>query len=113
MATPEQKAFCVLQFAKHESVVSVHRAFRRQFQGDPPSANGIRRWYQQFQTTGCLCKRKRQLRGRVGKYSLIANGSKAAIMDVIGFLCVSLGSSTVQLHDSLGSTSAYDYSGAG
>jgi hypothetical protein len=23
MATPEQKAFCVLQFAKHESVVSV------------------------------------------------------------------------------------------
>jgi hypothetical protein len=29
------------------------------------------------------------------------NGSKAAVIDVIGFLCVSLGSSTVQLHDSL------------
>jgi hypothetical protein len=27
-------------------------------------------------------------------------------MDVIGFLCVSLGSSTVQLHDSLGSRRA-------
>jgi hypothetical protein len=27
-------------------------------------------------------------------------------MDVIGFLCVPLGSSTVQLHDSLGSTRA-------
>ena len=56
MATPEQKASCVLQFVKHESVVSVQRAFRRQFNSDPPSANSIRHWYQQFQTTGWLCK---------------------------------------------------------
>jgi hypothetical protein len=28
-------------------------------------------------------------------------------MDVIGFLCVSLGSSTIQLHDSLSSRRAY------
>jgi hypothetical protein len=48
----------VLQFAKHESVASVLRGFRRQFQSDPPSANSIRHWYQQFQTTGCICKRK-------------------------------------------------------
>jgi hypothetical protein len=26
MVTPEKKAFCVLQFPKHESVVSVQRA---------------------------------------------------------------------------------------
>ena len=58
MATPEQKAFRVLQFVKHESVVSVQRAFRRQFNSDPPSPSSIRRWYQQFQTTGCLCKGK-------------------------------------------------------
>jgi len=58
MATLEQKAFCVLQFAKHESVVSVQWAFRQQFNSDPPSPNSIRRWYQQFQTTGCLSKRK-------------------------------------------------------
>ena len=58
MATPEQKAFCVLQFVKHESVVSVQRAFRRQFNSVPPSPNFIRRWYQQFQATGCLCKGK-------------------------------------------------------
>jgi hypothetical protein len=32
-------------------------------------------------------------------------------MDVIGFLCVSLGSSTVQLDDSLGSRSACANSG--
>jgi hypothetical protein len=58
MATPEQKAFCVLQFVKHESVVSVQQAFRRQFNSDPASANSIRRLYHQFQTTGCLCKGK-------------------------------------------------------
>jgi hypothetical protein len=34
-------------------------------------------------------------------------------MDVIGFLCVSLVSSTVQLHDSLGSKRAWAYSEAG
>jgi hypothetical protein len=36
----------------------------------------------------------------VSKY--VKNGSTTAVMDVIGSLCVSLGSSTVQLHDSLG-----------
>ena len=56
MATSEQKAFCVLQFVKCESVVQ--RAFRQQFSSDPPSPISIRRWYQQFQTIGCLCKGK-------------------------------------------------------
>jgi hypothetical protein len=41
--------------------------------------------------------------GRVSKY--VTNGSKTAVMDVICFLCESLGSSTVQLHDSLGTRS--------
>jgi hypothetical protein len=39
-------------------------------------------------------------------------GSEAAVMDVPCFLCVSLGSSTVQLHDSLGSRYACANSGA-
>jgi hypothetical protein len=34
---------------------------------------------------------------------VVTNGNKTDEMDVIGFLRVSLGSSTVQLHDSLGS----------
>jgi hypothetical protein len=38
--------------------------------------------------------------GTVSKY--VTNGSKSAAMDVIGFLCVSLGSSIVQLHYILG-----------
>jgi hypothetical protein len=37
---------------------------------------------------------------------MVKNGSKVAVMDVIGFLCVSIGSSTAQLHDSLGSRGA-------
>jgi len=60
MATLEEKAFCVLQFAKHESVVSVQRAFRRQFNNDPPSPNSIRRWYQQFRQRGAFVKKKVQ-----------------------------------------------------
>jgi hypothetical protein len=39
------------------------------------------------------------IRGRVSKY--VTNVSKTAVMDVICFLCLSLGSSTVHLHDSL------------
>jgi hypothetical protein len=35
----------------------------------------------------------------VSIYEQVKNGSKRAAMDIIGFLCVSLGSSTVQLHD--------------
>jgi len=70
MATLERKAFCVLHFVKHESVVSVQRAFRRQFNSDPPSPNSIRRWYHQFQTTGCLCKGKSAGRPRVSEESV-------------------------------------------
>jgi hypothetical protein len=51
------------------------------------------------------------MRGRVNKWA--TNGSKTAVIDVIGFLCVSLGSSTVQLHESLGSRRAYACSEAG
>jgi hypothetical protein len=49
--------------------------------------------------------------GRVSNY--VTNGSKTAVMDVRGSLCVSLGSSTVQFHKSLGSRRACPYSEAG
>jgi hypothetical protein len=51
------------------------------------------------------------IRERVSKY--VTNGSKTYVIDVIGFLCVSLGSSTVQLHDSLGSRQACTRLGTG
>jgi hypothetical protein len=43
----------------------------------------------------------------------VTDGSETSEMDVIGFLCVSLGGSTVQLHDSLGSRRACARSEAG
>ena len=58
MATRKQKAFCVLQFAKTESVIRVQRAFRIKFHCNFPSDNSIRRWYYQFEDTACLCKGK-------------------------------------------------------
>ena len=58
MATREQKAFCVSQFAKTESVIRVQRAFRIKFRCNPPSDNNIRKWYHQFEDTGRLCKGK-------------------------------------------------------
>jgi hypothetical protein len=48
---------------------------------------------------------------RAGKQ--VTNGSKTAVVDVIAFLCVSLGSSTVQLHYSLGRRRARACSQAG
>ena len=57
MATREQKAIYVLQFAKTESVIRVERAFRIKFHCNPPSDN-VHRWYHQFEDTGYLCKGK-------------------------------------------------------
>jgi hypothetical protein len=51
------------------------------------------------------------IRGRVSKH--VTNGSKTAVMDVIRLLCVSLGSSTDQLRESLGSRRACACSEAG
>jgi hypothetical protein len=45
------------------------------------------------------------LRGSVNKY--VTDGSKTAVTDVVGFLCVSLGSSTAQLHDKVADAHAH------
>jgi hypothetical protein len=42
---------------------------------------------------------KTDIRGRVSKED--TNVSKTAVMKAIGFLCVSLGSITVRLHDTI------------
>jgi hypothetical protein len=38
MATPQQKAFCILRFAKTNSVTTVQRLFRTRFGIDPPAS---------------------------------------------------------------------------
>jgi hypothetical protein len=42
--TKQQKAFCVVEYAKTTSVITVQRNFRRQFEVDPPDKNSIKRW---------------------------------------------------------------------
>nr|XP_053652252.1 cilia- and flagella-associated protein 251-like isoform X1 [Cherax quadricarinatus] len=67
MATPQHKAFCVLQYGRTESVIAVQRAFLRRFGIDPPMPKSIRRWYRQFEETGCLCKGKSTGRPRTSE----------------------------------------------
>ena len=64
MATPQQKAFCVLRFNKCESAITVQRDFRRTYGTEAPTAQSIRRWHQTFQESGCLCAQKRSGRPR-------------------------------------------------
>ena len=62
--TVNKKAFCVLEFAKTESIVTVQRKFRIMYRTEPPTDKTIREWYMKFQQSGCLCAAKR--RGRPG-----------------------------------------------
>ncbi|GBM58917.1 hypothetical protein AVEN_80717-1 [Araneus ventricosus] len=65
MASPVQKAFCVLEFNKCHSVITMQRRFRQRYNQEPPNANNIRRWHRMFEETGCLCKGKTSGRPRV------------------------------------------------
>ena len=40
-----KKAFCVLEFAKTESIVTVQRRFRIMYHTEPPTDKTIREWY--------------------------------------------------------------------
>ena len=70
MATPKQKSFCVIEFVKCNSVITVQRRFRLRYQIDPPNGWNIRRWYQQFVDRGCLCKEKSPGRRRVSELNV-------------------------------------------
>lgn len=67
MATVQHKVFCVLEFAKSESQVTVQRAFRLKFGIKPPTRKSISRWFTQFQQTGSVCKGKSPGRPRVSE----------------------------------------------
>ena len=52
--TGAEKAFCVLQFAKCESIVMVQCRFHTQYRKDPPTDKPIRMWFNNFEQTGSL-----------------------------------------------------------
>ena len=57
-ATVVEKAFCVLELAKTNSVTLVHRHFRRRYGKPPPTRQSIYDWSKKFRETGCLCEGK-------------------------------------------------------
>lgn len=59
-----EKSFCVLEYARTSSVVTVQRRFRAQFNKEPPVYNSIKKWYETFRDEGCICIKRRP--GRPG-----------------------------------------------
>ena len=57
-ATVVEKAFCVLELAKANSVTLVPRLSRRRYGKPPPTRQSIYDWSKKFQETGCLCRGK-------------------------------------------------------
>ena len=57
--TGSQKAFCVLEFAKSECIVTVQRQFRTKYELQPPTNITIHVWFRKFEKSGCLCDGKR------------------------------------------------------
>jgi hypothetical protein len=53
MATRAEKAFCVHEYARTQSIVTVQRCFRTKFGKDPPVKNSIKQWYEKLQRDGC------------------------------------------------------------
>ncbi|KAJ4441078.1 hypothetical protein ANN_10928 [Periplaneta americana] len=60
----QEKAFCVLQLAKLESIIEVQRAFHCQFNKQPPRHKQIYQWHRKFVEDGCICKQKSTGRSR-------------------------------------------------
>jgi hypothetical protein len=60
----DKKRFCVLEFAKTESIVTVQLKFQTKNHREPPMDKTIREWYKKLQYSGCLCAAKRT--GRLG-----------------------------------------------
>jgi hypothetical protein len=54
-ASPTERSWCVLEFARCNSFVAVQGALRRQFGRRGPPETSIRRWYEQFRYRGCIC----------------------------------------------------------
>jgi len=55
--TSQQRSWCVLEFQKTNSVVTVQIAFKLKFNVDPPTNKPILKWHKNFIERGCVCDR--------------------------------------------------------
>jgi hypothetical protein len=53
--TGDKKVFCVLEFAKTESILMMQQRSQTKFHTEPPIEKTIHEWYKKFQQTDCLC----------------------------------------------------------
>ena len=58
--TVNKKAFCVLEFAKTESIVTVQRTFRIMYHTEPPTDKKIREWYMNSSRVAACALRNEQ-----------------------------------------------------
>ena len=58
--TVNKKAFCVLEFAKTESIVTVQRRFRIMYYTEPPTDKTIREWYMNSSRVAACALRNEQ-----------------------------------------------------
>jgi hypothetical protein len=56
-----EKAFCVLEYARTQSIVTLQRRFRTKFGNDPPVKESIKQWYEKFQCDGCQYRKTPRL----------------------------------------------------
>jgi hypothetical protein len=70
MAAPGEKSFCVLEYHRNKSVVTVPCAFLAKYAKDLPTDKTICAWYKQFTETGCLCKQKSSGRPLTAEYDV-------------------------------------------
>lgn len=62
--TPQQRSWCVLEFAKTNCVTNVQRSFRRIHHNNPPTNKSILKWYSDFVEKGCICDQRKGHSGR-------------------------------------------------
>ena len=58
--TVNNKAFCVLEFAKTESIVTVQRTFRIMYHTEPPTDKTIREWFMNSSRVAACALRNEQ-----------------------------------------------------
>ena len=58
--TVNKKAFCFLEFAKTESIVTVQRRFRIMYHTEPPTDKTIREWYMNSRRVAARALRNEQ-----------------------------------------------------
>jgi len=62
--TSQQCNWCVLEFHKTNSAVTVQRAFKLKFNMDPPTNKSILKWHRNFIERGYICNPRKGHSGR-------------------------------------------------